>query len=71
MDSRIIMYGSELKNYTGKISHEKAKTKAESEYQKYKERSKNQLTQIERDFIEHVKTTQKQVEQGKGKKGGR
>lgn len=71
LDDFIKMSGSELLNHAGKTSHEKAKLKAESEYQKYKERSKNQLTQVERDFIEHVKTTQKQLEQGKGKKGGR
>ncbi|MFC4354200.1 virulence RhuM family protein [Chryseomicrobium palamuruense] len=71
LDDFIKMSGSELLNHAGKISHEKAKLKAESEYQKYKEHSKDQLTQVERDFIEHVKTTQKQLEQGKGKKGGR
>lgn len=60
-----------IQNHAGKISHEKAKIKAELEYQKYKEQNKNQLTQVERDFIEHVKTAQKQIEQGKGKNGGR
>lgn len=71
LDDFIKMSGSELLNHAGKISHEKAKIKAESEYQKYKERSKDQLTQVERDFIEHVKTAQKQLEQEKGKHGGR
>ncbi|WP_170007327.1 virulence RhuM family protein [Bacillus fonticola] len=71
LDDFIKMSGSELLNHAGKISREKAKIKAELEYQKYKERSKDQLTQVERDFIEHVKVTQKQLEQGKGKKGGR
>ena len=71
LDDFIKMSGSELLNHAGKISHEKAKLKAETEYQKYKERSKDQLTQVERDFIEHMKTTQKQLEQGKGKNGGR
>jgi hypothetical protein len=71
LDDFIKMSGSELLSHAGKISHEKAKIKAESEYQKYKERSKAQLTQVERDFVEHVKTAQKQLEQGKGKNGGR
>lgn len=71
LDDFIKMSGSELLNHAGRISHEKAKIKAELEFQKYKEQSKDELTQVERDFIEHVKTTQKQLEQGKGKNGGR
>ncbi len=71
LDDFIKMSGSDLLNHAGKISHEKAKIKAELEYQKYQERSKDQLTKVERDFIEHVKTTQKQLEQGKGKNRGR
>lgn len=71
LDDFIKMSGSELLDNAGKISHEEAKVKAELEYEKYKERSKDQLTRVERDFIEHVKTAQKQLQQGKGKKGGR
>lgn len=71
LDDFIKMSGSELLNHAGKISHEKAKIKVELEYQKYKERNEDQLTQVERDFIENMKTTQRQLEQGKGKKGGR
>lgn len=71
LDDFIKMSGSELLDNAGKISHEEAKIKAELEYEKYKGRSKDQLTKVERDFIEHVKTVQKQLEQGKGKNGGR
>ncbi|WP_313016309.1 virulence RhuM family protein [Acetoanaerobium noterae] len=66
LDDFIKMSGSELLDNAGKISHEEAKIKAELEYQKYKERSKDQLTKVERDFIEHVKNTQRQLEKGKG-----
>ena len=59
------MSGSRACWIIGKVSHEKAKIKAELEYEKYKGRSKDQLTRVERDFIEHVKTAQKQLEQGK------
>jgi hypothetical protein len=31
------------------------------QYEKYKERSKEELTQVERDFIEHLKDTQKNL----------
>jgi hypothetical protein len=66
LDDFIKMSGSELLDNAGKISHEEAKVKAELEYEKYKERSKDQLTRVERDFIEHVKTAQKKLEKGKG-----
>lgn len=71
LDDFMRLSGSELLDHEGKISHEEAKIIAKLEYEKYKERSKDQLTQVERDFIEHVKTAQKQLEQGKGKNGGR
>jgi hypothetical protein len=66
LDDFIKMSGSELLDNAEKISHEEAKVKAELEYEKYKERSKDQLTRVERDFIEHVKTAQKKLEKGKG-----
>lgn len=62
LDGFIKMSGSELLSGAGKISHEEAKIKSELEYEKFKERSKEQLTQVERDFIEHVKSTQKKLE---------
>jgi len=70
LDDFIKMSGSELLDNAEKISHEEAKVKAELEYEKYKERSKDQLTRVERDFIEHVKTAQKKLEKKKGKNGG-
>ncbi|SHH46933.1 virulence RhuM family protein [Clostridium grantii] len=58
----IKMSGSELLSGAGKISHEEAKIKAELEYEKYKDRSKEELTQVEKDFIENIKSTQKKLE---------
>ena len=66
LDDFIKTSGNELLDNAGKISHEEAKIKAELEYDKYKERSKDRLTKVERDFIEHVKNTQKKLEKGKG-----
>ncbi len=66
LDDFIKMSGSELLDHAGKTSHEKAKIKAELEYEKYKKRSKDELTKVERDFIDHMKHTQKQIEKGKG-----
>jgi hypothetical protein len=65
LDDFIRMSGSELLDNAGKISHEESKIKAELEYEKYKERSKDQITRVERDFIEHIKNTQKKLEKGK------
>jgi hypothetical protein len=70
LDNFIRMSGSELLDNAGKISHEKAKIKAELEYERYKERSKDQLTKVERDFIKHIKNTQRKLEKKKGKNGG-
>lgn len=66
LDDFIKMSGSELLDNAGKISHEEAKTKAKLEYEKYRERNKDEYTHVERDFIEHMKNTQKQLEQGEG-----
>jgi len=66
LDDFIMMSGSELLDHAGKISHDQAKLKAELEYERYKVRSKNELTRAERDFLEHLKKTQKQLEKGKG-----
>ncbi|MFA9396923.1 MAG: virulence RhuM family protein [Clostridiaceae bacterium] len=65
LDNFIKMSGSELLSGDGKISHEEAKIKSELEYEKFKERSKEQLTHVERDFIEYMKSTQKKIEKGK------
>ncbi len=56
------MSRSDLLDNAGKISHEKAKIEAGLEYKKHKE----QLTKIEKYFIEHVKNTQNKLEKGRG-----
>ena len=65
LDDFIKMSGSDLLDNAGKISHEEAKIKAKLEYEKYKERSKDQLTEVEKDYIKHIKNTQKKLEKGK------
>lgn len=66
LDDFIKLSGSQLLDSAGQISHEEAKIKAELEYEKFKERSKDQLTPVERDFLVHIKNTQKKLEKGKG-----
>ncbi|MDD4592715.1 MAG: virulence RhuM family protein [Parabacteroides sp.] len=63
LDDFIKMSGSELLQNAGEISHEEAKVKAELEYEKYKELRKDELSQVERDFLESIKTAQKMLEE--------
>lgn len=69
LDDFIKMSGREILQNAGTISKLEADNKALAEYAIYKERTKDELSQVEKDFIENLKTTQKQVEsQVKGKK---
>ncbi len=69
LDDFIKMTGSELLNNPGKISKLEAENKALAEYAKYKETIKDELSEVEKHFLELVKRTQKQLE--KKAKGGK
>lgn len=62
LDDFIKMTGSELLDNPGKISKLEAENKALAEYAKYKETIKNELSEVEKHFLEAVKQTQKQLE---------
>ena len=69
LDDFIKMTGSELLQNAGTISKLEAENKALAEYTKYKETIKNELSEVEKHFLESVKETQKQIEKKvKGKK---
>lgn len=69
LDDFIKMTGSELLENPGKVSKLEADNKALVEYAKYKETIKNELSEVEKHFIESVKETQKQLEKkSRGKK---
>jgi len=53
-----------LKN-AGKISHEKAVEHAEKQYDIYKVKSMDELTQVEKDFLENIHETYKLLENKK------
>lgn len=63
LDDFIKMTGSELLENTGKISKLEAENKALAEYAEYKETIKDELSEVEKHFLESVKQTQKQLEQ--------
>lgn len=67
LDQYLQLTGSELLENAGTISHEEAKIKAELEYEKYKEITKKEFTRVEKDFLNAIKETQKELE-GKNKK---
>lgn len=62
LDDFIKMTGSELLENPGKISKLEAENKALAEYAKYKETIKDELSEVEKHFLESVKQTQKQLE---------
>lgn len=62
LDDFLRMSESEVLDNAGKISHEMAIEKASSEYIKYKKLTNDELSIVERDFLESVKTTQKRLE---------
>jgi hypothetical protein len=50
----------------GSISHQQALQKANEEYEKFKEQSKNAPSQVEIHFVKHLESSAKEL---KGKKG--
>lgn len=62
LDDFIKMTGSELLENPGNISKLEAENKALAEYAKYKETIKDELSEVEKHFLESVKQTQKQLE---------
>jgi hypothetical protein len=55
-------YGKGLLTNAGTISHQEAFEKANAEYEKYKQLTINELSQVERDFIAGIKGAQKKLE---------
>jgi hypothetical protein len=61
LDDFIKMSGSELLQNAGKISHLEATTKAMLEFEKYKEKTNDELSQVEKDFIMTIDTVEKKL----------
>ena len=54
LDSFLTMTGKEILQHSGKISHQQAVEKAHTEYEKYKQKIRNRITQVEKDFIKQI-----------------
>lgn len=61
----------DILSHAGKISHEIAMMKANEEYIKYSERSKNELSPVEKHFLEIIDDTAKQLKEKKGSTAGK
>ncbi len=62
IDAFLTMTRSEVLNSAGTVSQIEAQAKAEAEYIKYKNKSIDELTAVERDFLLSLKQTQKRLE---------
>ncbi len=65
LDDFLQMSDSEVLQNAGTISHKMALAKAGEEYSKYKKQNIDELSQVEKDFIESAKKVQKMLESKK------
>lgn len=68
LDDFLRMTGNDILQHAGTISHQQALKKANAEYEKYKEQTKNELTEAEKHFVKQIETTAKKLNQKKPKK---
>jgi len=61
LDEFLKITGKNILQNAGKISHEEAMKKAKSEYSKYQEITKNQLSEVEKHFIKQMEKTNKHL----------
>ena len=59
LDTFLKMTNKDILQHSGTISHQKAIEKAHSEYEIYKEKIKNRITQVEKDFIKQIENKTK------------
>ena len=55
------MTGNDILTHAGKITHDNAIEKAYKEYKEYNERTKNDLSEVERHFIDNIERNAKQL----------
>ena len=57
LDDFVKMTGNNFLENAGTISHQQALTKANAEYEKYKEQTKNELSEAEKHFVQQIEST--------------
>ncbi len=68
LDDFVKMTGNNILQHAGTISHQQALKKANAEYEKYKELTKNELSEAEKHFVKQIETTAKKLNPKKPKK---
>ncbi|MFZ3170488.1 MAG: RhuM family protein [Carboxydocellales bacterium] len=61
LDDFLRLSESEILTHKGRISSEDAEQKARLEYEKYKERIKNEFSTVERDFLQTIERVEKKL----------
>ncbi len=59
LDSFLTMTGKEVLQHSGTVSHKQAIEKAHTEYNRYKEKVKNRISQVEKDFMKQIENKTK------------
>ncbi|KOH42949.1 virulence RhuM family protein [Sunxiuqinia dokdonensis] len=67
LDSFLQLTRKDVLNHAGTISHKQALQKAHSEYEKYKARKQNELSEVEKHFLEQISDTTKKLKSKKKK----
>jgi len=61
LDIFLKMTNKNILQHTGTVSHKQALEKAHSEYEIYKEKVKNRITQVEKDFVKQIEDSAKRL----------
>ena len=67
LDTFLKMTRKDILYHPGTISHEQALQKAHTEYERYKELRKNEISEVEKHFLEQVNKTEKKLKNKKKK----
>jgi len=62
LDDFLKMTDSEILTHAGRISHQAAEQKAAYEYEQYRQRTRNELSPVEKHFLESIEKTKKLLE---------
>ena len=71
LDEFMKVSGRDILTHAGNISHEIAMLKANEEYEKFSERTKNDLSPVEKHFLDSIDMAEKKLEGRKGSAGGK
>ncbi len=61
LDDFVKMTGNEVLQHAGTVSHKQAIEKAATEYEKYKLRTKNDLSEVENHFVQQIEKSAKKI----------